>query len=77
MEAHHNQIPDCFSVQKKIQIISKDPPDGTIVKKGGDVRLSCKTNHQWFFCVWRGPGDTKQVIVRYKLITKKILNLQV
>ena len=47
---------------KQIQITSTSPRDGTIVKKGGNVKLSCKTNNQWFFCVWKGPGEIKQVI---------------
>ena len=34
-------------------VISTSPPDGTIAKAGQGIRLSCKTNQKWFFCVWR------------------------
>ena len=27
---------------------------------GHNVTLSCGTNMQWFFCVWRGPNGNKQ-----------------
>ena len=58
-----------FTVSNRIQIVSTEPRDGTIVKKGEDVRLSCKTNPQWFFCVWKGPGEIKQVLYIYKMDT--------
>ena len=58
-----------FTVSNRIQIVSTEPRDGTIAKKGEDVRLSCKTNPQWFFCVWKGPGEIKQVLFHvYKWI---------
>ena len=62
----HTKYNIYFSVSNPIQIISSEPQDGTIVKKGDDIRLSCKTNQQWFFCVWKGPGGAKQVILIYK-----------
>jgi hypothetical protein len=62
-------------VSNRIQIISTEPRDGTIVKKGEDVRLSCKTNPQWFFCVWKGPGEIKQVLLCLKIgTTSTVLN---
>ena len=54
-----------FAVSNKISITSTSPRDGTIVKKGEDIRLSCKTNPQWFFCVWKGPGEIKQVYCKH------------
>ena len=66
---------------KQIQITSTSPRDGTIVKKGGNVKLSCKTSHQWFFCVWKGPGEIKQVLEikdwlsKYDLFSPNFYNL--
>ena len=42
-----------------ISVISATPRNGTIVKQGDTVKLSCRTNIRWFFCVWKGPGDKK------------------
>jgi len=43
-----------------ISVINAKPRNGTIIKKGHNVTLSCGTNMQWFFCVWRGPNGNKQ-----------------
>jgi len=43
-----------------ISVINAKPRNGTIIKKGHTVTLSCGTNMQWFFCVWRGPNGNKQ-----------------
>ena len=49
-----------------ISIVSKEPGDGKIVKKGDRITLSCKTNRKWFFCLWKGPTGSTQVIYNTK-----------
>ena len=47
-----------------IRVIQTSPADGTIAKSGQQVRLSCRTNAKWFFCVWRGPRGDKQCAIQ-------------
>lgn len=50
-----------------IAVISAQPRNGTIIKQGDSVRLSCRTNIRWFFCVWKGPGDKKQCAIQERM----------
>ena len=50
-----------------IAVISAEPRNGTIIKQGDSVRLSCRTNIRWFFCVWKGPGDKKQCAIQERM----------
>lgn len=50
-----------------ISVISANPRNGTIVKQGDTVKLSCRTNIRWFFCVWKGPGDKKQCAIQERM----------
>ena len=49
-----------FSSAAGINIIRKSPPDGSIIKVGHEVRLSCETDQRWFFCTWKSPDGRKQ-----------------
>lgn len=49
---------------KGIKVTKTLPPDGKIVKRGQEVRLSCQTNQKWFFCLWRGPDGDKQCAIQ-------------
>lgn len=60
-----------FTVSNAISIVSKEPDDGKIVKKGDRIRLSCKTNRKWFFCLWKGPSGSTQVIY----VTKRAIDM--
>ena len=51
----------------QISVISAEPRNGTIIKRGDTVRLSCRTNIRWFFCVWKGPGDKKQCAIQERM----------
>ena len=51
----------------KIAVISAEPRNGTIIKQGDSVRLSCRTNIQWFFCVWQGPGGNRQCAIQERM----------
>ena len=51
----------------QIAVISAEPRNGTIIKQGDSVRLSCRTNVRWFFCVWKGPGDKKQCAIQERM----------
>jgi len=53
--------------QQLISVISAEPRNGTIIKQGDSVRLSCRTNIQWFFCVWQGPDGDKQCAIQEKM----------
>jgi hypothetical protein len=46
------------------QVISTSPPAGQIIKQGMPVTLSCASNVNWFFCVWRSPGGGKQCAIQ-------------
>lgn len=46
-----------------INVINATPPDGTLVKVGRTVRLSCRTDASWFFCVWKSPNGGKQCAI--------------
>ena len=50
-----------------ISVISAEPRNGTIIKQGDTVRLSCRTNIRWFFCVWKGPGNKKQCVIQERM----------
>ncbi len=50
-----------------IAVISAEPRNGTIIRQGDSVRLSCRTNTRWFFCVWKGPGDKKQCAIQERM----------
>ena len=43
-----------------INIVRQSPPDGSIIKVGHRVRLSCETDRRWFFCTWKSPDGRKQ-----------------
>jgi hypothetical protein len=45
-------------------VIGTNPPDGQIIKQGQTVTLTCSTNVNWFFCVWRSPGGGKQCAIQ-------------
>ncbi|TRY73760.1 hypothetical protein TCAL_02553 [Tigriopus californicus] len=49
---------------RAIQVINKSPPDGRIVKLGHSVRLSCRTDRRWFFCLWNSPQGDKQCAIQ-------------
>ena len=46
------------------EVVNKAPPDGTVVREGRGVRLSCRTNSRWFFCLWKTPGGDKQCAIQ-------------
>ena len=35
----------------------------TLVEEGGVANLSCTTDQEWFFCLWRHPSGVKECIV--------------
>ena len=35
-----------------------------LVKEGGVANLSCRTDQEWFFCLWRHPSGVKECIVQ-------------
>ncbi|XP_040571195.1 uncharacterized protein [Lepeophtheirus salmonis] len=47
-----------------IRVVGSSPPDGTIVKRGYDIRLSCRTSIKWFFCLWKSPDGNKQCAIQ-------------
>ena len=47
-----------------IRVINKSPADGTIIKSGKSVRLSCRTDIRWFFCLWRSPRNDKSCAIQ-------------
>jgi len=55
------------NLSQNIQVISAEPRNGTIIRQGDSVRLSCRTNIQWFFCVWKGPGGKKQCAIQERM----------
>ena len=49
---------------RNIAVINAEPRNGTIIKQGDTVRLSCRTNIKWFFCVWKGPEGDRQCAIQ-------------
>eukprot|EP00095_Tigriopus_kingsejongensis_P006388 maker-scaffold117_size339417-snap-gene-2.19 protein:Tk06388 transcript:maker-scaffold117_size339417-snap-gene-2.19-mRNA-1 annotation:"immunoglobulin superfamily member 5" len=49
---------------RAIRVINKSPPDGRIVKQGHSIRLSCRTDKRWFFCLWNSPQGDKQCAIQ-------------
>ena len=47
-----------------LQVINTNPQDGKIIKQGQTVTLTCTTNINWFFCIWRSPGGSKQCAIQ-------------
>jgi hypothetical protein len=52
--------------------VSKEPPDGRIIKQGTTTSLSCASNINWFFCVWKSPGKNQ----KFTLVSNFIFNEQ-
>ena len=49
---------------RNIAVINAEPRNGTIIKQGDTVKLSCRTNIKWFFCVWKGPEGDRQCAIQ-------------
>ena len=47
------------SVYCDIKILSSSPSNGSVVKEGGTVSLSCETDRGWFLCLWTSPLGQK------------------
>ena len=62
--ASNNGIISNSVMSRSINVINKSPPDGTIIKQGRTVRLSCRTDKRWFFCVWKSPQGDKQCAIQ-------------
>lgn len=37
-----------------------------MVKEGSLVHLTCKTEHPWFFCLWKSPKDERECALNFK-----------
>ena len=66
--------PISASAGSNIAVISAEPRNGTIIKQGDSVRLSCRTNIRWFFCVWKGPGNKKQCAIQQETMPQNVCN---
>ena len=53
-----------LATANEISILNRSPRDGTIVKEGSSVRLSCRTDTRWFFCLWRSPAQEKSCAIQ-------------
>ena len=47
----------------EMQIVSTSG-EHVLVKEGGVANLSCRTDQEWFFCLWRHPSGVKECIVQ-------------
>ena len=57
-------------ILKRFQVIGTNPPDGQIIKQGQTVTLTCSTNVNWFFCVWKSPDGGKQCAIQQEATTQ-------
>ena len=64
IEAQRNSNGHITNAASQIYVISAEPRNGTIIKQGDTVRLSCRTNIKWFFCVWKGPDGDRQCAIQ-------------
>ena len=37
-----------------------------LVKKGGNLSMSCTADQEWFFCLWQNPKGEKNCVVKQK-----------
>lgn len=61
---NNNRNGDIRGRSAGISVVQASPRNGTVVKQGQSVRLSCQSSMQWFFCVWKGPGGDKQCAIQ-------------
>ena len=46
-------------------VIVRNQTEPVLVVEGRTVRMSCRTDKQWFFCLWHSPMQDKQCAIQY------------
>ena len=44
-------------------VLVRNQTEPVLVEEGSLVRMSCRTEKEWFFCLWQSPGEDKQCAV--------------
>ena len=47
----------------KMQIVATSG-EHVLVKEGGEVNISCTSDQEWFFCLWRHPSGIKECTIQ-------------
>ena len=47
----------------KMQIVATSG-EQVLVKEGGEVNISCTSDQEWFFCLWRHPSGIKECTIQ-------------
>ena len=46
-------------------VLVRNQTEPVLVVEGRTVRMSCRTEKQWFFCLWYSPRQDKQCAIQY------------
>ena len=46
-------------------VLVSNQTEPVLVVEGRTVRMSCRTDKKWFFCLWTSPGEDKQCAIQY------------
>ena len=46
-------------------VLVRNQTEPVLVVEGRTVRMSCRTEKQWFFCLWYSPKQDKQCAIQY------------
>ena len=46
-------------------VMVRNQTEPVLVVEGRTVRMSCRTDKQWFFCLWHSPSQDKQCAIQY------------
>ena len=49
-------------------VLVRNQTEPVLVEEGSMVRMSCRTEKEWFFCLWQSPGEDKQCAVQDKVM---------
>ena len=46
-------------------VMVRNQTEPVLVVEGRTVRMTCRTEKQWFFCLWHSPSQDKQCAIQY------------
>ena len=53
------------NLQSLRTVLVSNQTEPVLVVEGRTVRMSCRTDKKWFFCLWTSPGEDKQCAIQY------------
>ena len=55
----------CKELSAVRTVLVRNQTEPVLVVEGRTVRMSCRTEKQWFFCLWYSPRQDKQCAIQY------------